>query len=199
MATEIVLATRNRNKVEEIRKMLNDGSHKIRILTPDDFPQSQEVHEDCKTFEENAIKKAAYFHELTGSTSVADDSGLEVEALDGAPGVLSARYAGESADDTMNNRKLLEEMKNVPSGRRGAQFVCCIAVASEEGITSFTGRVHGWIGTEERGREGFGYDPLFYPDGSDRTFAEMSDVEKNAVSHRAVALHKLKAYLLKKC
>jgi XTP/dITP diphosphohydrolase len=119
-----------------------------------------------------------------------------VDALDGAPGVYSARYAGDSADDRTNNDKLLHALKDIPQEKRGAQFVCCIALASGKDIRTFTGYVKGRIGTEPRGAGGFGYDPLFYPEGSDRTFAEMSDTEKNMISHRANALRELERYLI---
>ena len=131
---EIILATRNRNKVDEIRKILNVMGNDFRIYTPDDFPASKDVEEDGETFEANAVKKAEYFFNYTGKTSIADDSGLEVKALNGAPGIFSARYAGESANDETNTLKLLEEMKSVPYEERKARFVCCIALASADGL-----------------------------------------------------------------
>jgi XTP/dITP diphosphohydrolase len=121
-----------------------------------------------------------------------------VDALDGAPGVYSARYAGEPADDKANNRKLLEELKDVPDEKRTARFVCCIALANGDDIKTFTGHVEGKIGWENRGESGFGYDPVFYPEGHDRTFAEMSDDEKNSMSHRGRALGKLQEYIKEK-
>jgi XTP/dITP diphosphohydrolase len=193
---DIVLATRNRNKVEEMRKILTAGEDQFSIYTLDDFPACNDVEEDGETFEENAVKKAVYIFKYTGKTSIADDSGLEVEALNGAPGIFSARYTGEFANDETNTRKLLEEMKSVPYKERRARFVCCIAVASAEGLKTFSGHVNGRIGTEKRGFKGFGYDPIFYPDGYEMTFAEMSDEEKNSISHRAIALGKLQKYLL---
>ena len=193
---EIILATRNRNKVDEIRKILNVMGNDFRIYTPDDFPASKDVEEDGETFEANAVKKAEYFFNYTGKTSIADDSGLEVKALNGAPGVFSARYAGESVNDETNTRKLLEDMKNLKSDERMARFVCCIAFASTNGLKTFTGLVNGRIGTEKKGSKGFGYDPVFYPYGYKVTFAEMGDEEKNSISHRAIALNKLQKYLL---
>jgi XTP/dITP diphosphohydrolase len=127
--------------------------------------------------------------------AIADDSGLEVEALGGAPGVRSARYSGPHADDRSNNEKLLRELEGVPEGQRHARFVCCIAIADGDNIQTFEGYVRGRIGHAPRGRGGFGYDPLFYPEGHDRTFAEMTDKEKNAISHRAMALRLLGEYL----
>ena len=193
---EIILATRNRNKVAEIRKILNVMGNDFRIYTPDDFPESMDVEEDGETFEANAVKKAEYFFNYTGKTSIADDSGLEVKALNGAPGIFSARYAGEPANTEANTLKILEDMKSVPYEKRKARFVCCIAVASTNGVKTFTGLVNGRIGTEKKGSKGFGYDPVFYPYGYKVTFAEMGDEEKNSISHRAIALNKLQKYLL---
>ena len=193
----IVLATRNRKKIEEIKKIMSEtfSGTDIKILTPDDFPQCLEVEEDGKTFEANAVKKAVYISKCTGMTAIADDSGLEVYALNGAPGVFSARYAGESANDSANCEKLLYEMRGLPDERRKARFACCIAVASGDDVRTFVGHAEGKIGTEPIGDKGFGYDPLFYPEGHSRTFAEMSDDEKNALSHRGKALAELQKYL----
>jgi XTP/dITP diphosphohydrolase len=195
---DIVLATTNRKKIEEIKKIFAVMGTASKIYTLDDFPSMEEVEEDGDTFEANALKKARSIASATGMTAVADDSGLEVEALDGAPGVYSARYAREDADDKANNGKLLDALKDIPEEKRGAQFVCCIALVSSEEKETFMGYVKGRIGTEPKGPGGFGYDPLFYPEGSKRTFAEMSDTEKNAISHRANALRELQQYLLTK-
>jgi XTP/dITP diphosphohydrolase len=194
----IVLATRNKKKVEEIKKILGPMGTASKIYTLDDFPAVEDVVEDRDTFEANAVKKAREIAGATGMTALADDSGLEVDALDRAPGVYSARYAGDDADDRVNNDKLLHALRDIPQEKRGAQFVCCIALASGKDIRTFTGYVKGRIGTEPRGASGFGYDPLFYPEGSNRTFAEMSDKEKNMISHRANALRELQKYLLDK-
>jgi XTP/dITP diphosphohydrolase len=194
----IVLATRNKKKVEEIKKILGPMGAASKIYTLDDFPDMEDVVEDGDTFEANAVKKAKQIAGATGMTALADDSGLEVDFLDRAPGVYSARYAGEDVDDRANNDKLLNALKDIPAEKRGAQFVCCIALASGKEIRTFTGYVKGRIGTEPKGASGFGYDPLFYPEGSNRTFAEMSDTEKNAISHRANALRELQKYLLDK-
>ncbi len=196
----IILASRNKKKIKELKKIIKDGivsqeETAVNILTPDDFPQCEEVEEDGDTFEANAIKKAVYISTTTGLTAIADDSGIVVDALDGAPGVYSARYAGEDSDDMANNRKLLEEMKNVPDEKRTARFACCIALAHNDEIKTFMGYVEGKIGTENRGENGFGYDPLFFPESHDRTFAEMSDDEKHSMSHRGRALAKLQEYL----
>jgi XTP/dITP diphosphohydrolase len=167
-----------------------------KIYTLDDFPVMKDVIEDGQTFEENAIKKAVFVAKAVNMTAIADDSGLEVNALNGAPGIYSARYAGEGADDRMNVEKLLIELKDIPEDKRGAQFVCCIALVSLKETKTFMGYVKGRIGTSPKGKRGFGYDPLFYPDGYDRTFAEMDDNGKNAISHRAMALRQLQEYLL---
>lgn len=194
----IVLATKNRKKIEEIKKICGVMGTASRIYTLDDFPAYQDVVEDGDTFEANAVKKAEYIARCTGMTAVADDSGLEVDALNGEPGVFSARYAGEDADDRSNLEKLLHELKDVPPEERSARFVCCIAMASRDEVRTFFGYAEGTIGTEPRGENGFGYDPVFYPEGHKRTFAEMSDDEKNALSHRGAALRELQKYLLEK-
>lgn len=193
---DIVLATRNRKKIEEIKAIVKDMGTVNRMYTVDDFPVLEDVEEDGDTFEANAVKKAEYVSRTTGMTAVADDSGLEVSALEGRPGVMSARYAGESADDRANVEKLLREMEGVPENDRGARFVCCIALVSGKKVRTFTGCVTGMIGTAPSGSRGFGYDPVFYPNGHDKTFAEMSEAEKNSMSHRAMALGKLREYLL---
>jgi len=192
---DIALATRNRKKVEEIKKIFDSMGIEPRFYTLDDFPECTEAEEDGATFEENAVKKALQIFKCAKMTAVADDSGLEVDALNGAPGVYSARYAGEPSDDSANSIKLLDELKDVPDDKRSARFVCCIALASSEGVNTFIGYVKGRIGREPRGSNGFGYDPLFFPEGHDRTFAEMYNTEKNAISHRAEALRKLQKYL----
>ncbi|MBI4655026.1 MAG: XTP/dITP diphosphatase [Nitrospirae bacterium] len=200
---DIVLATRNKKKAEEIKKIIKEGFigtvPVVNIFTLDDFPKYPEVVENGGTFEANAVKKAKFIAKHTGMIAIADDSGLEVEAIGRAPGVLSARYAGEPSDDKKNIEKLLQEMKDVPDEKRQARFVCCIAIAYPKGeVKTFFGHVEGIIGRQPRGEKGFGYDPVFYPEGHKRTFAEMRDDEKNAISHRAMALKELQEYLLEK-
>ncbi|MCI0469419.1 MAG: XTP/dITP diphosphatase [Nitrospirae bacterium] len=193
---KITLATRNKKKVEEFKRMLSGMD--ISILALDDYPDCPEVEEDMDTFEGNAVKKARSVAACTHTMAVADDSGLEVYALNGRPGVMSARYAGEKAGDIDNVNKLLLEMKDVPDSERGARFVCCIAAAFQDGrIETFTDVVEGVIGRECKGRNGFGYDPLFYPEGSNKTFAEISPEEKDSMSHRGKALKKFKEFMLK--
>jgi len=183
----IVLATRNKKKVEEIKRIVKDMP--VTIYTLDDFPECPEVNEDGKTFEENAVKKARVVSDYAKMPALADDSGLEVYALSGAPGVFSARYAGEGADDKRNYEKLLNEMNPVPDDQRGGKFVCVIAFAFPDGrVEAFSGYAEGTIGREPKGINGFGYDPIFYPKGHKRTFAEMADAEKDGLSHRGKAL-----------
>ena len=191
---DIVLATRNKKKIDEMMRITKDIS--ISILTLDDFPGCPEVVEDGVTFEENATKKARAVAEYTGKAALADDSGLEVYALEGAPGILSARFAGNEADDRKNTERVLFEMRSVKMEQRGARFVCCIALAFPDGsIHTFLGYAKGAIGTEPRGSRGFGYDPVFFPEGHNRTFAEMDDAEKDALSHRGKALKALQEFL----
>jgi len=192
---EIVLATRNKKKIEEIKRITEGIA--VSIFTLDDFPGCPEVEENGTTFEENAIKKAITVAKFTGKPSLADDSGLEVYALKGAPGTLSARYAGEGADDRKNVEKLLKEMHSVKE--RKARFVCCIALAlNAYSVNTFFGYSDGDIGMEPRGLNGFGYDPVFCPEGYSKTFAEMSDQEKDSLSHRGAALNGLQQYIKNK-
>lgn len=189
-----VVATRNRKKSGEIQRILEGLP--VKLLTMLDYPDCPEVEEDADTFAGNAIKKALAIAQYTAIPAIADDSGLEVYALGNAPGVYSARYAGADSDDSRNLEKLLSEMEEVEEGRRGARFVCCIALAFPEGgVEVFEGFIEGSIGKQPKGSNGFGYDPVFYPNGYDRAFAEMSAVEKDSLSHRGRALKKLRDYL----
>jgi XTP/dITP diphosphohydrolase len=191
---QIVLATRNKKKIEEIGRITADLP--VAILSLSDYPDCPEIVEDKETFEGNAAKKAVEICHCTGKAALADDSGLEVDALQGAPGVYSARYAGSGADDISNNEKLLAQLKKVSPEKRTARFVCCIALAFPDGTTrTFSGYVKGRIGLEPKGKTGFGYDPLFIPEGFDKTFAEMTGEEKDRLSHRGKALEKLRNFL----
>ncbi len=192
---EIVLATRNKKKIEEIRRIITDLP--VTILSLDNFPDCPETVEDRDTFEGNAVKKAVEVCQCTGKPALADDSGLEVEALGGAPGVYSARYAGGSGgNDVRNYEKLLAELKDVPDDKRGAQFVCCMALAFPDGtVKTFHGYAKGCIGHEPKGKTGFGYDPVFLPKSCKRTFAEMTGEEKDKLSHRGKAIEKLSEFL----
>jgi len=192
----LVVATRNRGKLREIGAFLTGLVETVRCAA--DFPDFPETVEDCDTFELNALKKAREAMLHSGLPALADDSGLVVDALDGRPGVYSARFAGEDADDAANNRKLLEEMSSVPLEQRSCAFVCAMAFVSPDGREQvFVERVGGHVLTELRGSGGFGYDPLFLVDGFDRTMAELSVEEKNRISHRGLALSRFRSFLEK--
>ncbi len=186
----ILIATRNRHKLEEIREILSDSG--IELLGLDDCQGIPEVEEDRDSFEGNAIKKAEISAKTMGRLAMADDSGLEVDALGGAPGVYSARYSGEPVSYRRNNQKLLKEMDGVSD--RSARFVCVVALCGPAGeCRTVRGTCEGIIAEERRGDMGFGYDPLFIPDGESRTFAEMEEAEKNRLSHRYRAFERAKA------
>ncbi|MCS7163381.1 MAG: XTP/dITP diphosphatase [Thermodesulfovibrio sp.] len=193
---KIVIASRNAKKIEELKRILE--GIEINLLSINDFPELEEVEEDGLTFEENALKKARYVCQKTGLPAFSDDSGLEVEALGGKPGVRSARYAGERATDEDNIKKLLKDLEGVPLEKRNARFVCCIALVFPDGQEYiFWGYVKGKITESPRGNYGFGYDPVFIPEGFQKTFAEMEPHEKDKISHRREALNKLKDFLIK--
>jgi len=187
-----VAATGNKKKLAEIQRILNQFGHEV--ISLNSLNIGIDIEETGETFAENAMLKAKTIYEITGMASVADDSGLCVDALNGAPGVYSARYAGEHGDDSANNAKLLQEMIDVPTEKRTARFVSVIATVFENGIEeTFEGICEGTIGTKEKGNNGFGYDPLFYV--GEVSFAEMEDAQKDKISHRAKALQKLEEYL----
>ncbi len=193
---KLVLATNNKHKIREIKSLL-EGMN-IRVLTKNDFSIFPEIEETEDTLEANARLKALGIFEFTGLPSLADDSGIEVDYLDGAPGVYSARYAGDECTFEDNNRKLLTQLAGVPRERRTARFRCIIAIAFRStDVRTVEGRIEGLITTEPRGREGFGYDPIFELPELGRTFAELSDAEKNKISHRGLALVEAKKLLTK--
>ncbi len=184
---EIILASRNPGKAEELRSLLSGLPVEVRGL--DEFPGVGEVEEDGETFRDNAVKKALHAARITGLPALADDSGLEVDALGGAPGVRSARYAGDGADDRANNDKLLEALRDVPEAERGAGFRCVIALAWPDGpVETVEGDCRGIIAASPRGSGGFGYDPLFYYPPLKKTFGQLPPEEKHRVSHRGKAL-----------
>lgn len=195
MGNKAVIATNNKHKLEEIGQML--AGYNLEILSMRDVNlDGMEIIEDGKTFEENAIIKAKTVMEKTGIISLADDSGLEVEAIENQPGIYSARFAGEHANDKANNDKLLTLLKNVPLEERKARFVCVIAVVFPNGETlTVRGECYGIIGLEAIGNTGFGYDPLFIVPELNKTFGELGSEAKNQISHRAKALEKLKEVL----
>ncbi len=190
----VVFASRNRGKIREIRALLEGLPIALRSL--DDFPNAPDVEEDGDTFLDNALKKALAVSRHTGHAALADDSGLTVDALDGAPGVHSARYAGENADDGRNIEKLLREMKDVPEKGRGAAFRCVLVLCEPDGsCESFEGAWEGRIAEAPDGDGGFGYDPVFYLPGLGKTVARLSLEEKNRLSHRARAMERLREAL----
>ncbi len=192
---EILLATRNTHKTREIQEILRDLD--LKILNLDDVGQFPEVVEDGHSFEENAIKKAMTIAKASGIISMADDSGLVVDCLDGRPGVYSARFAGPEATDEENNDRLLMLMDGVEPESRQARFVCCIAVCTPEGKCEVVkGSCEGHISMQASGSGGFGYDPLFFPEHFVQSFAELSPEDKNAISHRGQALKQVRDLLL---
>lgn len=190
---KIVFATNNQHKLEEIRK-ITQGSLEILSLT--DIGCNEEIDETGITLNENALIKATYVKERYGFDCFADDTGLEVDALEGAPGVYSARYAGEACRPEDNMEKLLAEMKETENRR--AQFRTVIALHCNGENHLFEGVIRGSITREKKGNEGFGYDPIFMPEGYDKTFAELGTEVKNQISHRAVATGKLMHFLLER-
>lgn len=193
---KIVLATNNRHKIREIKDILSDLP--VKILTLADFPDFPGVEETGKTLEENAILKARAIFGFTNLPSMADDSGLEVDALNGAPGALSARFAGEHCSFKDNNLKLLSVMKDIPSAQRGARFVCVVALVKDlNHIVTVKGEARGAIAFQEMGENGFGYDPVFWLPHLNKTFAQLPWKEKNKISHRARAFGKAKELIQK--
>jgi XTP/dITP diphosphohydrolase len=191
---EIVVATENPGKLREIKDALQ--GMEVRLVSLRDLSPMPPIEEDGKTFRENALKKARVVAQRTGRLTIADDSGLEVDCLQGKPGVRSARFAGEGASDAENNRKLLRLLAGVPPSQRGATFRCVIAVVSPQGKEAWVeGACRGVIGDTARGRRGFGYDPLFLLPELGKTLAELPLETKNRVSHRGRALAALKEAL----
>lgn len=191
---KIIIASNNKHKIDEIKDML--GDFPFEIVSLKEAGIDIDVEEDGKTFEENAYKKAYEIMKITGEAALADDSGLEVYALDGAPGIYSARFAGEHGNDKKNNNKLLELLKDVKEEERGARFVSLIALVTPEGEKIIApGYIEGKIGYSEKGTGGFGYDPLFIVPELGKTFAELTSEEKNAISHRSRALKNLRDQL----
>lgn len=184
---KLILATKNKGKVNELRELLKESSTEVISLA--DFPDIVMPPEDAPDFEGNALIKARHVAKEAGLWAVSDDSGLNVDALDGRPGVMSARYGGADATDEDNYMKLLEELKDVSGKDRSAHFTCVVAFVdptspANDGEMTFEGRLDGEITTAPRGDSGFGYDPIFVPRRTNKTLAEMTKEEKNAISHR---------------
>lgn len=192
---QLIIASQNEGKIKEFRTLFQ--SLNIEVLSLNDvFTSIPEVVEDGDTFEANARKKAETILELVHRPVIADDSGLVIDALEGRPGVYSARYAGEPSDDRRNYEKVLKEMEGIPQEKRGARFVAVLALARPNEKTEFFhGTCEGSIAFEAKGSHGFGYDPIFLPQGESRTMAELSEEEKHAISHRGMALRKLHQFL----
>lgn len=186
---ELLVASRNHKKLAELRRVLDAaGISGLTLLSLDDVAPFDEAPETGATFEDNAVAKARDAFRATGLASVADDSGLEVDALNGMPGVLSARWAGLHGQDAANTALLLAQLRDVPDERRGGGFVSACALVSSAGETVVRGTWRGSIAREAKGDGGFGYDPVFVPEGSSRTAAELTPQEKDAASHRGRAL-----------
>jgi len=189
----ILIATNNRDKVREIKQAFQMPALIIHML--DEFPDCPQVVEDGNTLFENALKKASMVAKFTGLPTIADDTGLEVDALDGQPGVYSARFAGEQATYAQNVAKLLEVMQSIPDSERQAHFRCVAVYYRPDLMVTEEGRIDGIILRNVRGKGGFGYDPVFYVPSIGRTFAEMDLAAKNAISHRGQAFRRLSATL----
>ena len=188
----IVLATRNPHKLEELRRILAPVAGDVEVADLGSFPDAPEVAETGTTFEANAALKAQAISEFTKLPAVADDSGICVDVMAGMPGVLSARWAGRHGDDGANLHLLLDQLADIPDGSRGAWFECAAVLALPNGRTqSAVGRMDGWLTREPRGTGGFGYDPIFVPNGKTVTTAEMSSAAKDAISHRGIAFRRL--------
>jgi len=191
--TTLVLATGNPNKVEEMKELL--AGLDIKLIPSSEFSDMPEVIEDADTLEGNAQKKAIKTFEYTGLSAVADDTGLEVDALKGRPGVYSARYAGDNATYQDNVERLLHELRGISEIDRTARFRTVLALKDEQEMYFFKGVCEGTIAKSPRGRKGFGYDPVFCPSGQKLTFGEMSSDQKNSISHRGKALKALRIFL----
>ena len=190
---KILLGSKNKGKIQEFQEAFQDSQ--IEILSLNDFPECPDAPETGNSFEENASQKALFYQEFTGLPSLADDSGIEVDALGGAPGIYSARYAGEPANDSANNQKLLENLEGIPSEKRTGRFVCVLALAKNGQIVQLSrGTAEGIVLEAPRGENGFGYDPLFFVPNLKKTMAELSITEKRQISHRGEALRKFVAW-----
>lgn len=193
----VIIASTNQGKLKEFKELMKGLSVEVKSLK--DFPEIGDIEENGTSFAENAYIKAKAVFDATGCLSIADDSGLEVDALDGAPGIYSARYAGEEKNDTANNEKLLSEMNAVSDENRGAQFHCAIVAIDQNGTRyDAEGIVRGHILRTPQGENGFGYDPLFYIEEFGRTTAELSMDEKNKISHRGQAVRQIVEILKEK-
>lgn len=194
MNKTIIIATRNQGKAKEFKRIFNMYGYQVQTLL--DYPAIEDVPETGETFAENAFQKASAIAKELNTIVLADDSGLEVDALDGRPGIYSARFAGEHGNDAKNNQKLVKELHNIPEEDRNANFHCSLVMAGPNREPLFVeGKAFGRILETGRGKNGFGYDPLFYIPELNKTMAELTSEEKNKISHRARAIVKLEKYL----
>jgi len=198
MPIKLLLATRNKGKITEFRRILDAvAPGEIELVGLDEFPELHDVVEDGATFQENALKKAREMSRATGIPAIADDSGLCVDALGGDPGIYSARWAGSHGDDAANTAKVLDQLRDIPDAQRGAHFTCVAALYLPDG-RSHCEEAHfdGWILHAPVGNQGFGYDPIFRPDGYDLSSAQMSAEEKDAISHRGKSLRAIAPHVV---
>lgn len=198
MPSKLLLATRNKGKITEFRRILDAvAPGEIELVGLDEFPELHDVVEDGATFQENALKKAREMSRATGIPAIADDSGLCVDALGGDPGIYSARWAGSHGDDVANTAKVLDQLRDIPDAQRGAHFTCVAALYLPDG-RSHCEEAHfdGWILHAPVGNQGFGYDPIFRPDGYDLSSAQMSAEEKDAISHRGKSLRAIAPHVI---
>ena len=196
--SKLLLATRNKGKIEEFRRILEDiAAGQIELVGLDQFPNLHDVDETGSTFEENALLKAREMCEASGIPAIADDSGLCVDYLNGDPGIFSARWAGSHGDDKANTAKVLASLADVPDEKRSTHFTCVAALALPDGRTHVEeGKFEGWILREPIGDQGFGYDPIFRPDGYSISSAQMSAEEKDAISHRGKSLRAIAPHVI---
>ncbi len=193
---ELIIATRNKKKKEEILRFLKGV--KIKIWSLADYPNIPKIEEDGATFDENAMKKSTTVAKATGKLTLGEDSGLEVDALDGRPGIYSARFSGEDANDELNNAKLLKMLKGLPLRKRTAQYRCSVAITQPDGTTKVVrGHCRGYIGFERKGKTGFGYDPIFVMPRYSKTFAELGPHIKDKMSHRAMAMKQARRVVMR--
>ncbi|MCM8801297.1 MAG: RdgB/HAM1 family non-canonical purine NTP pyrophosphatase [Candidatus Omnitrophica bacterium] len=194
---ELVVATTNKNKLREIKAILKDLGLNLRITSLNNYPKAPRIIENGKSFKENAIKKAIKIASFTQKLTLGEDSGLEVEALGSKPGIYSSRFAGKDKNDLKNNLKLLKLLKDLPLNKRNAEYVCAVALADKDGLIKVAeGRCRGLIGFEQKGRFGFGYDPLFIIPKYKKTFAQLGPHVKHKMSHRYRALKKIRNTIL---
>jgi len=193
---ELVIATKNKKKLKEIKELLGDFDLKITSLA--DYPETPRIIENGKTFKENAVKKAVKIARFTGKLAMGEDSGLCVDALNGKPGIYSARFAGKEKSDLKNNLKILKLLGNKPLSSRKAYYVCAVAIADKHGlVTVVEGKCNGVIGLDQKGEHGFGYDPLFIIPKYKKTFAQLGERIKHKMSHRYLALKKVRKVIQK--